>query len=161
MMGIMCGPPNAEYSLPTAWCRTIQRDASVVKMIADEHRALDRLFARALTLLEGGRPDLQARDAFEELREALESHLAAEENLYFPTIWALRPEFKDRLRAFIRAHHHFRGLVQEITGLMDSREAEEATHVLERLKDEFGSHEGGEEDALRSLDQQILHDESP
>ena len=132
----------------------------MVKRIADEHRALDRLFARALALLEAGSPDLQARDAFEELREALDSHLAAEENLYFPTIWALRPEFKDRLRAFIRAHHHFRGLIQEITGLMDSREAEEATHVVERLKDEFGIHEGGEEDVLRSLDEQILHDES-
>jgi hemerythrin superfamily protein len=132
----------------------------VVKKIADEHRTLDKLFARALTLLEGGNPDLQARDAFAELSEALESHLEAEENLYFPTIWALRPEFKDRLRAFIRAHHYFRGLIQEITGLLDSGEAEEATQVLERLKDEFGRHEGGEEDALCSLDEQILHDES-
>ena len=128
--------------------------------IADEHRALDRLFARAQKLLGGDSPDLQARDAFEELGEALESHLAAEENLYFPTIWALRPEFKDRLRAFIRSHHHFRGLIEEITGLMGSRETEEATHVLGQLRHEFGRHEGGEEDALHSLDEQILHDES-
>ncbi len=131
-----------------------------MKKIADEHRALDRLFSKALTLLEGDDRGFQARDAFEELREALESHLAAEEDLYFPTIWALRPEFKERLRAFIRAHHHFRGFIEEITGLMDSHETEEATHVLERLRHEFGIHEGGEEDTLRSLDQQILYDES-
>ncbi len=129
----------------------------MVNEIADEHRALDRLFTGALTALEGTGPEAQVRDAFEELREALESHLAAEENLYFPTIWALRPEFKDRLRAFIRAHHHFRGLVQEIAGLMDSRETEEARFVLERLRHEFGRHEGSEEDALRSLDQEILN----
>ncbi len=90
----------------------------------------------------------------------MESHLTAEENLYFPTIWAILPEFKDRLRAFIRAHHHFRGLLQEISGLMDSAEEEEAKYVLERLRHEFGRHEGSEEDALRSLDQEILNNES-
>ena len=133
----------------------------MVGTIADEHRALDRLFARALELFEGGdEAGLQARESFEELRETLDSHLSAEENLYFPTIWALRPEFKDRLRAFIRAHHHFRGLIQEIAGLMDSDETEEATHVLERLRHEFARHEGSEEDALHSLDQLILADES-
>ncbi len=84
----------------------------------------------------------------------------AEESLYFPTIWELRPEFKDRLRSFVRAHHYFRGLVQEILGLMDSQETEEARHVLERLRHEFKRHEGGEEDVLRSLDQQILSAET-
>lgn len=132
----------------------------MVRKIADEHRALDRLFATALKLLEGDVPELEATDAFENLREAMESHLTAEENLYFPTIWALLPEFKDRLRAFIRAHHHFRGLLQEIGGLMDSAEQEEAAYVLERLRHEFGRHEGGEEDLLRSLDQEILNNES-
>ncbi len=132
----------------------------MVREIADEHRVLNRLFATALKLLEGDASKLEARDAFEELREAAESHLAAEENLYFPTIWALLPEFKDRLGAFIRAHHFFRGLLQEIAGLLDSSEGEEATHVLARLRDEFGRHEGSEEDALRSLDQEILNTES-
>ena len=127
--------------------------------IADEHRTLDRLFATALKRLEEGAPDLAIADAVEDLRGAMESHLAAEENLYFPTIWALLPDFKGRLRAFIRAHQHFRGLLQEITGLTVSGEQEEATYVLKKLKHEFGRHEGGEEDALRALDQEILIDE--
>ena len=128
--------------------------------IAEEHRALDKLFATALDQLEAGDSECQARDALAELAETLESHLVAEENLYFPTIWALRPEFKDRLRAFIRAHHHFRGLIQEIAGLLDCQEMEEAMHVLRSLKHEFGRHEGAEEDALRSLDEHILEAES-
>lgn len=127
--------------------------------IADEHRALDRLFATALEWLEGDASERTAGDAFENLRETMESHLAAEESLYFPTIWALLPEFNDRLRAFIRAHHHFRGLLQEISGLMDSGEEEEAKFVLERLRHEFKRHEGSEEDTLRSLDQEILNNE--
>lgn len=131
-----------------------------MRKIADEHRALNRLFATALKLLEGDDLDLGAGEAFGTLREAMESHLTAEENLYFPTIWALLPEFKDRLRAFIRAHHHFRGLLQEISGLMDSAEEEEAKYVLERLRHEFGRHEVSEEDALRSLDQEILNNEA-
>ncbi len=129
-----------------------------MREIANEHRALNRLFATALKQFRDEESDIDARDAFEELREALESHLAAEENLYFPTIWALRPEFKDRLRAFIRAHHRFRGHIHEISGLMDSHEREEATHVLEGLRLEFGRHEIGEEDALRSIEQEVQED---
>jgi hypothetical protein len=128
--------------------------------ITDEHRALNGLFATTLELLEGGGSTVQARDAFEELREALESHLALEEDLYFPTIWALRDEFKAPLRAFIRAHHHFRGLAQEVAGLMDSDETEEASYVLERLSHEFRRHEGSEEAALRMLDLEILNYQS-
>lgn len=130
----------------------------MVGKITDEHRVLERLFARALALFAGEGPPLEAREAFEELKEALASHLGAEDTLYFPTIWELRPEFKDRLRSFIRAHHHFRGLLEEITGLVDSDEREEATHLLGRLRHEFGRHEGSEEDTLRSLDQLILDD---
>ncbi|MBJ20117.1 MAG: hypothetical protein CL933_11960 [Deltaproteobacteria bacterium] len=135
--------------------------AWVVRKIIDEHRALDRLFATTLEMLGGGGGSKrQIEDAFEELRKAMESHLGAEETLYFPTIWDLLPEFKDRLRAFIRAHHRFRGHVQEIAGLMESDEMEEATYVLEGLRLEFGRHERGEEDALRSLDQEILDGET-
>ncbi len=108
-----------------------------MRKIVDEHRALERLFASALTQLDARGPERLAQDAFEELKEALVSHLVAEENVYFPNIWTLRPEFKNRLRAFVRAHHHYRGLIQEIGGLMDSHETEEASHVLDRLRHEF------------------------
>ncbi len=128
---------------------------SVEKNIAAEHRVLDELFAKALTQLAGSDTGVQAGSTFEELSEVLETHLVAEESLYFPTIWALRPEFKDRLRAFIRAHHHFRGLIKEITGLLKSHEAEEAMHLLERFREAFGVHEGGEEAAMRALEEQI------
>ncbi|MAG32405.1 MAG: hypothetical protein CL908_16105 [Deltaproteobacteria bacterium] len=132
----------------------------MVRKIADEHRALDRLFATVLEQVQGGGVGARGREAFEELRETLESHLGAEENLYFPTIWAVRPEFKDRLTAFIRVHHSYRSLVQEIAGLMESGETEEAAYVLDGLRHDFSGHEGGEEDALRSLDDVIQSGES-
>jgi len=133
----------------------------VVRKIADEHRALNRLFATALKRLEGDEASgPEAGEVFENLVGSMESHLSAEENLYFPTIWALMPQFEERLRAFIRAHHHFRGLLQEITGLIDSGEEEEAAYVLNRLRHEFSRHEGSEQDALRSLDEEILSNES-
>ena len=128
--------------------------------IADQHRALDRMFATALKSLGAGRIDAEAREAFDDLRDSLESHLSAEETLYFPTIWELRAEFKDRLRNFIREHQHFRGLIHEIAGLMACDETEEATNVLERLKREFGRHEGVEEDALKALDESIRSHDS-
>ncbi len=131
-----------------------------MKEIADEHRALNTMFATALKLFGEGRVDPEARDAFGELRDSLESHLSAEENLYFPTIWELRPEFKGRLRAFIHEHQRFRDFVAEISGHMARDETEQATHVLERLSQDFAGHEGGEEDALCSLDKEIQSDDS-
>lgn len=132
----------------------------MVRKIVDEHRALNGLFATALESLEGSGSTAGARTAFLELREALESHLAAEEELYFPTIWVLRADFKERLRAFIRAHQDFRGLVQEVGRLMDREETQQARAVLDRLRHEFSRHERSEEDVLRLLDLEILSDES-
>ena len=128
----------------------------MVKKIAEEHRVLEGLFANAIRHGESSNSEESVRESVLELREALEAHLLAEEHLHFPTIWALRPEFKSRLRAFIRAHHHFRGLIQEVTGLIESDEREEAMYILQGLTHEFKRHEASEEDCLRSLGDEIL-----
>ena len=132
----------------------------MVRRIVDEYSALEALFARVLPGPDGRAGEVGSRDAVEELRAALESRFSAEEDLYYPTIWALRPEYEDRLRSFIRAHHHFRGLIREITGLIESREMEEAFRLLEGLEHELARHETEEEDALHALDREIQIDES-
>ncbi|MAE97351.1 MAG: hypothetical protein CL910_22100 [Deltaproteobacteria bacterium] len=155
MMGIMPRSDQRDYSPRVLWAQEIEEEAPVVRRVANEHSALEALFSRALPCLEEGAEGLGTRDAVEELRAALEAHLSAEEDLYFPTVWALRPQFEIRLRSFIRAHQRFRGLLREIAGLVESREEEGALRLLKELRHEFTRHEREEEDALHALDREI------
>jgi len=127
----------------------------VKKKIADEHRALDALFTTTRSLLEGGGDLEPVRDAFDELRTALEAHLSAEEDLYYPTIWAVRPERKQPLVGFIRAHERFRDQLRRIDAKLESGARSEAARSLETFQTEFASHEVGEEEELSSLDEAI------
>ena len=56
--------------------------------IYSEHRHLDSHFRDTLDALAGE----EAHAACSLLREALEVHFGQEEDLYFPTLWKLRPE---------------------------------------------------------------------
>ena len=123
--------------------------------ISDEHRALDALFTATRSQLKGEGDRERARDAFDELHEALEAHLLAEEDLYYPTIWAVRPERKASLQGFIHAHERFRELLGEIAAKLESGDLSDAARILETFQAEFASHEVGEEEELSSLDDEI------
>jgi hypothetical protein len=127
----------------------------VKQKISDEHRALDALFTATRSQLKGEGDRERASEAFEELHEALEAHLLAEENLYYPTIWAVRPERKPALQDFIRAHERFRELLGEIGGKLESGALSDVARILETFQAEFASHEVGEEEELSSLDDEI------
>ncbi len=124
--------------------------------IIGEHRALEALLKRARTLL-GSNGDLRdLRESFEAFRDALEVHLTAEENLYFPTIWCLRPEHETPLRNLIQTHSRFRELLSEIATQLKNGSSQKAAGILERLAENFENHEGLEEKLLGSIDREIL-----
>ena len=72
--------------------------------ISAEHSRLSALFAetRAALLGEDGRE--VARAALGRFVAAVETHLVQEESLYYPTIWALRPELKSPLLHLVESH---------------------------------------------------------
>lgn len=123
------------------------------RKIAAEHRELDLLIAEVGALL--SRADRAAAGALEELREALEAHFGREEGPYYPAIWSLRPERKEPLIGFIRAHEHFRARMLEIAALLEAGSPEQAGRVFDGFEEEFARHEREEEDLLRSLDREL------
>ena len=70
-----------------------EQTTSFEQRVAEEHRFLSPLFARALSALEDDGLDPSIA-ALEELRSAVEEHLAQEDQIYYPALWALRPGFE-------------------------------------------------------------------
>ena len=68
-------------------------DKPAHRSIAAEHRSLDALFRETRAILGGAEARGAARLAIAHLLEQVNSHLFREESLYYPTIWALRPDY--------------------------------------------------------------------
>ena len=132
-----------------------ERNESLEQQIARQHRQLDTLFEETLVAMRKDRDPEKALDAFEHLHEALETHFSQEDHLYYPPIWALRPQQKLPLLDFIENHEHFRGLLMEISTQMEGRSLEVAARRLDEFVAEFSAHELEEEALLRSVDREL------
>lgn len=120
-----------------------------------EHRRLDVLFAQARDAFLRTDPSGRAVRALKELREALETHFDQEDHLYYPAIWALRPDLKPGLQDFVAEHEKFRSQLETIEAVLDRTDFEGCGRAIEVLAVDFGRHEDGEESMLRSLDLEI------
>jgi hemerythrin len=125
------------------------------RVIAAEHRRLSALFAEVRAALEQEDDAQRARAALARLQDGMETHFQREESLYYPTIWALRPGFKDSLTGLVETHPHFRERLEAITGALGAASFAEAGRKLEELVDLFSDHERAEELLLQSLDVEI------
>jgi hemerythrin len=130
-------------------------ERSVSETLFSEHRDLVTLFVETGAALCQTRCAAEAREAFARLRDALETHFGQEERLYYPTIWALRPERKPPLLRFVRAHEQFRARMGEIAGRLERDLLEDAARGLAEFVQTVGGHQLEEEDLLRSLDQEL------
>ena len=132
---------------------TPRKGAAARWSVTFEHRKLGALFAGVREAL--GEPDesrASARKALLRLSEAMEAHLGQEESLYYPTIWALRPDFREPLRDLLDSHPIIR---EELVGLEESLDGDPFSEVegrLDRLFTFFRHHESAEEKLLHSLD---------
>jgi hemerythrin len=125
-------------------------------VIAAEHRHLSSLFAEARTALEKEGDAQRARVALARLRDGMETHFQREESLYYPTLWALRPDLKDSLAGLVETHPQFRERLEAITGALRVASFAEAGRSLEELVDLFSDHERAEELLLQSLDAELI-----
>lgn len=122
--------------------------------IAQQHRRL-RLLLEETRAAIGDRDAATAQAVFERLRTALETHFEQEGRLYYPTIGALRPDFKPSLARFLAAHDEFRARFDAISAALGSGEFEGAERTFDDFTEAFARHEAGEEDLLRSLDAEL------
>ena len=86
---------------------------------------------------------------------ALEAHYAREESLYYPSIWALRPDQKPALLDLIGSHNEFRAQLDAIAGDLEAGALHEAERHLEEFAEVFGYHESAEEKLLHLLEREI------
>ena len=124
-------------------------------VIAAEHRHLSALFAETRTALEKEDGGQRAKAALARLQDGMEAHFQREESLYFPTIWALRPDLKDFLADLVETHPRFRELLDAITRALEAASFAEAGRYLEELVGLFSDHERAEELLLHSLEAEL------
>lgn len=118
--------------------------------IAEEHRRLAPFFEQLREAL-GGRGAIAVRDAFEQLQDELERHLAQEDRLYYPTLSALRPGHRETLRRFVLDHDSFRAELEAIDGWLEAEETARARARFETLARSFAAHEVHEEEVLHRI----------
>ena len=128
------------------------RSESLERQVAQQHRQLDTLFEETLLATREERDPERALTAFTHLQEALETHFFQEDHLYYPPIWALRPQQKLPLLDFIENHQHFRELLMEIFTQIEGGALEIAARRLDEFLAEFSAHEFKEEKLLRTVD---------
>jgi len=129
---------------------------SLQQTVHAEHHGLTKLLERIRAGLGGGADVEASVDAFVLLRDEFEAHLVREEQLYFPPIWALRPQHKSALLDFIAAHDQFRNLLGDIETHLDHAQNEAATDALDALVQEFADHERSEEHLLHRVTDELL-----
>jgi hypothetical protein len=125
--------------------------------MATEHSRLSALFeeTRAVLLSGGGCCGQVARAALARLAEAVEIHLVQEESLYYPTIWALRPEFKTSLQGLIEFHPALRILLAAVSQALDAETIEDVKRCFDRFVDSYARHQQAEAQMLHSLGESI------
>lgn len=128
---------------------------SVEREVLAAHRRLDALFVEVQAAFQRRRVSDAARESFKELSEALDTHFDQEDRLYYPAIWALRPDLKPQLHAFSEEHAGFRRELESIEALLATEDFEEACRAIEALAGRFGRHELSEEATLGSLDREL------
>jgi hypothetical protein len=124
---------------------------SVEREVQAQHRRLDALFEDARDALHGEDALAAATEAFGILQGALETHFAQEDRLYYPAIWALRPEQKPELQAAVDAHQGFRAGLGRIESLLTEGELGAARRAFDELAESFARHEALEERVLARL----------
>jgi iron-sulfur cluster repair protein YtfE (RIC family) len=125
------------------------------RRVAAEHRSLDALFGETGAVLRVAEARGAARLALSRLHDEVKSHLFREESLYYPTIWALRPDYMSPLRLLVDSHAHFRRLLDAITECVEKAAHEDAARRFEEFTRLFQEHEGTEEKLLETLEQEL------
>lgn len=128
---------------------------SVKGQVFAEHRRIDVLFVEVRDAFCRKEVSDSALEAYQVLREALETHFDQEDHLYYPSIWALRPDLKAGLRELVAEHEKFRGQLEHVDAVLARGDFEGGGHAIEALAGDFGRHEVREEAMLRGLDREL------
>jgi len=115
-----------------------------------EHSDLDQLVAELVEATEA-RSLAAATAALEELASALEGHFTVEEEVYFPLVSELRPEFAASLERARLAHTELRNRFDRMRGHLEDGDRLGAKDLLSGALDLFRIHEEMEGSLIADL----------
>ena len=121
-----------------------------LRQIGDQHRHM-RDMHRVLgqTLADGDRRD--ARDAFVRYRHAIGAHFELEDEVFFPAIHGLHPEFTEALEALARDHELYLDELKRMSEQLDAETLESFARSFQRFSQALGEHEQREERLVRQV----------
>ncbi len=106
----------------------------------EQHSELDQLVEAATDALSSG-SRFRSSEALEDLAVALESHLAVEEDVYFPLLERLLPETAPGIRAALEAHEKLRHEIGRMRSELTRFDLTSVQDGLGRLLQTFHEHE--------------------
>lgn len=130
-------------------------EVGLEREVVAEHRRLDALFAAVREAFVARRGGAALSLAIDRLQEALEVHFLQEDELYYPSLWTLRPGQRTRLEACVSVHGQLRGLATDLGGRAARGELDGALQVFEALAEDFRRHEVREEEVLHELEGEL------
>lgn len=116
--------------------------------ISRQHRQLNTFYEVLSGALRRG-DEVQARETFRRLCDALEAHFAMEDEFYFPSLHGLRPELEPEITALMDEHRIFRGDLEALTdGFERSPDLAAVARAFEEFAARLAAHEEREERLL-------------
>jgi iron-sulfur cluster repair protein YtfE (RIC family) len=106
----------------------------------EEHSELDQLVTELDAALRDGRSG-RASEALDDLTEAFRSHLAIEEEVYFPLLEGLLPEQAPGIRGARLAHRDLLGAFDRLREQVAQADLPTARATLDDLLQRFRDHE--------------------
>lgn len=126
------------------------RVAQESRRISSQHRQLDVLYALvAEALVRGDRA--AAGQSFTRFKDALDAHMALEDELYFPALHGLEPQLEAELVGLAADHRRFRTELGRLERSFDAAQLGEAQGALHDFAEGFAAHEQREEELTRAL----------
>jgi hypothetical protein len=121
------------------------------KIVMAEHQQLSELLAQLGLSLGESFDSALSEQLAKQLDENMEAHFGREESLYYPTLWALRPQLEEALRRLTARHEGFRTNLAALRESLRSGATTEAQEQLAAFATRFREHEVAEERILDSL----------
>jgi iron-sulfur cluster repair protein YtfE (RIC family) len=118
----------------------LRGEAGVFERWWREHSELDQLVTELDAALRDG-SGARARESLDDLTEAFRSHLAIEEEVYFPLLEGLLPEQAAGIRSARLAHRELLGALDEMVEQVAQADLPTARATLDVLLQRFRDHE--------------------
>lgn len=126
------------------------RMGNEARRLSAQHRQLDLFYGMLEESLQRG--SLRgARVAFVRFHDALEAHISLEDQVFFPALRGLRPEFEADLSGLVEEHASIRLDLDRLHDLLANGEIEECSECLGRFAAVITEHEEREEALLARI----------